>query len=345
LFEFPMIYKKFIRPLLFLFKPEFVHNFVICMANILPLRKKSYVSDEIDGKNFSFKLGYLNFKNRLGLAAGMDKDAKAIKLWNKLGFSHVEVGTVTPMPQSGNPKPRLFRLVKDEAIINRMGFNNQGPEKVRLNILRAKKKTHNGIIVGVNIGKNMNTPVKNASEDYQKCMEILYDSADYFSLNVSSPNTEGLRDLQSEKYLDELLAKINAKNSELSLKYKIPRRIIFLKVAPDLLNEEIEFIFNTAVKNEIDGIIATNTTIRRENIVCNINEEGGLSGKPLKKLSNEILIKFSVLNSENKLTLIACGGVFDKNNFKEKIKLGAELVQIYTGFVYEGPGIIKKILQ
>lgn len=315
------------------------------MANILPLRKKSYFSDEIDGKNFSFKLGYLNFKNRLGLAAGMDKDAKAIKLWNKLGFSHVEVGTVTPMPQSGNPKPRLFRLVKDEAIINRMGFNNQGAEKVRLNILRAKKKTHNGIIVGVNIGKNMNTPVKNASEDYQKCMEILYDSADYFSLNVSSPNTEGLRDLQSEKYLDELLAKINAKNSELSLKYKIPRRIIFLKVAPDLLNEEIEFIFNTAVKNEIDGIIAANTTIRRENIVCNINEEGGLSGKPLKKLSNEILIKFSALNSENKLTLIACGGVFDKNNFKEKINLGAELVQIYTGFVYEGPGIIKKILQ
>lgn len=289
----------------------------------------------------------ITFRNRLGLAAGFDKDGTAIRFWEALGFSHVEVGTVTPLPQPGNEKPRIFRLVKDNAIVNRLGFNNSGADALREKIVKARKSLSKDFIIGVNIGKNKNTLIEKAYEDYKTCLEKLYEQADYFTINISSPNTEELRKLQSEDYLDELLCEIQKTNSKLSKNKSDKKKVVFLKIAPDLTDEEIETIYSLAVKHDINGIIATNTTITCNGLNEKIYKEGGLSGKPLKQLSDKVLSRLKDLNDKNetnKLIVIGVGGVYDKDGYKDKIENGAELVQLYTGFIYEGPGILKKIL-
>ncbi|MBL7128873.1 MAG: quinone-dependent dihydroorotate dehydrogenase [Ignavibacteria bacterium] len=342
------MYKHVIRPFLFLFDPEKVHNFTMwffpLMVFLYPLFRLLYNPKKSNKKIY---VCGLTFRNRLGLAAGLDKDGTVIRFWEALGFSHIEVGTVTPLPQPGNEKPRIFRLIKDNAILNRLGFNNNGADALKRNIIKSRKSISEDFIIGVNIGKNKYTPIETAYEDYKICLEKLYEQADYFTINISSPNTEELRKLQGVDYLDELLSEIQKTNTELSCRKSCNKKVIFLKIAPDLTNEEIINICSLTVKHKINGIIATNTTITREGLFEKTEEEGGLSGKPLKQLSDNVLKKLNELNEkneENKIVLVGVGGVFDKKGFEDKLNDGAELVQIYTGFIYEGPGIIKKLL-
>lgn len=341
-----MIY-KLIRSILFRFDPETVHNMVFGVLPLIrwsfPLLRPFYSFEDISNK---FTIKDLKFRNRLGVAAGLDKNGELIEFWDAVGFSHVEVGTVTPLPQAGNPKPRLFRLIKDKGIINRMGFNNEGAEKLREKILASKKKTRKEFIVGVNIGKNKDTALEKASEDYVKCLDVLYDAGDYFTINISSPNTEGLRKLQEDKQLNNLLYEIIIKRNEIVRTKNLPEKCIFLKIAPDLSDDEIKKIYNAATYYGLDGIIATNTTVKRENLKTTINEEGGLSGKPVKQVSDKVLKKLNELNEGNKdFILIGAGGVFNKSDYKDKMISGAEIVQVYTGLIYEGFGITNKILK
>lgn len=336
------MYKIIIRPVLFLFDSEKVHNFTLSFVSkfifLHPLFKILYGCNAKEEIN----INGLVFKNRLGLAAGFDKNATAVRFWNALGFSHAEVGTVTPLPQSGNEKPRLFRLKKDLGIINRMGFNNKGADEIRKNILDARKHLPKDFIVGVNIGKNKNTPNEEAVNDYLTCFKKMYDVADYFTVNISSPNTKGLRELQEEESLRELLTKIKNLNKSLS-EFK-DEKIIFVKIAPDINDEQIRIIYNTVSDAGITGIILTNTTISRNNLKEKIKEDGGLSGKPLKNMADDVLQKFHKLNTDNKLILIGAGGVFTKDDYDKKISNGASLVQIYTGMIFEGPGIVRKLI-
>lgn len=340
-----MLY-KFARKIFFLFNPEFIHDAVINIFGFLtflhPFFKLIYHTDY---KN-PIKINNLEFNHPLGLAAGLDKDGEAIRFWDTLGFSYIEVGTVTPKQQPGNPKPRLFRLVRQESLLNRMGFNNKGAEELFENIKKAKPRLKNGIKIGVNIGKNKITENKNAADDYIYCLEKLFDDADYFVINISSPNTEGLRELQGEKYLNNLLSSVTEKNKEIADMRLVHPKEIFLKIAPDLTDEEISGIYYAAVKYKLTGIVAANTTIDKKGLPVNPEEQGGISGKYLKEKSDKVLKLLNELNtkSEYKLYLIASGGVFTKKDYEDKIKLGASLVQIYTGFIYEGPGILKKIL-
>ena len=339
-----MIYKKLIRPVLFLFDAESVHDFVLKFLSkssfLYPLFKKIYspvLNQEIIIKN-------IIFKNPLGLAAGFDKNGIAIRFWEAIGFSHVEIGTVTPLPQKGNEKPRIFRLKKDEALINRLGFNNRGTDEIRENILRAKRLVNKDFVIGVNIGKNKITPIKDAVNDYMICFRKMYDAADYFTINISSPNTEGLRMLHEKEHLEKLLAEIQNLNIEISKSKSSSVKCIFLKIAPDLTEEMTEMIYNVSVKHNITGIIATNTTVERINLKTAVSEQGGLSGKPLKPLSDNILKKLNRLNKNNELVLIGVGGIFNRSDYDDKINSGAIFIQIYTGFIYEGPAVIKNIL-
>ncbi len=338
---------KIARKIFFYFNPEKIHDFVIYSAAkfkfLYPLAKFLY---NPQSKN-EVKINGLIFRNPLGLAAGLDKDAEAIRFWDILGFSHIEVGTVTPLPQPGNEKPRLFRLIKNKALLNRMGFNNRGALEMKSEIEKIKKSLSKDFIIGVNIGKNKITPLESAKDDYTKCIEILFDAADYFTVNISSPNTEGLRELQSEQYLEDLLGTIYEKNYSESQKRNQNPKNIFLKIAPDLNDDEIKVLYYSAYKNKFTGIIATNTTIDKTGLNCSENEKGGISGVPLKKRSDYVLNLLNNLNKENnnKLYLIASGGVFNKTDFADKLNLGASLVQVYTGFIYEGPGIVKSILK
>jgi dihydroorotate dehydrogenase len=227
-----------------------------------------------------------------------------------------------------------------------MGFNNVGAEKLRKRILKAKKRVRKDFVIGVNIGKNKETPIENAFDDYAKCIEVLYDAADYFVINISSPNTPGLRTLHGNEELNTLLFEIIMKRNEIVKSTKQAEKCIFLKIAPDLNDEELESVYKTALNYGLNGIVATNTTITRENLLSNINEEGGLSGKPVKGLSDKVLKKLNELNGDNKeFVLIGVGGVFDKSDYKDKMILGADLVQVYTGLIYEGFGITNKILK
>lgn len=338
-------------------EPEIAHNFVLWCASkfkfTYPLVRMLYNPKNHKDK---FVIDNLEFKNRLGLAAGMDKNGEAILFWNALGFSHIEVGTVTPKPQKGNPKPRLYRLVDIEGLLNRMGFNNKGVEKVKANIEKAKRKFKNtSFILGVNIGKNKDTPLDKATNDYMYCFEKLFDVADYFTVNISSPNTAGLRKLQDEKYLSDLLKALQNRNTELSKQKGIPLKKIFIKISPDLNKIELSRIFEIAGKYNITGIIATNTSINHKfsfPVSKDASEsadifKGGISGKPIKSLSDEILSYLNTLklSSNYKPVLIASGGVFTKEDYKTKLANGASLVQVYTGFVYEGPLIVKKLLK
>jgi len=343
-----LLYKFLIKPIFFLFDPEEVHNKILDFVSKFTFLNPFFKFLYSPASGSVFEISGLKFRNKLGLAAGFDKNGIAIQFWESLGFSHIEVGTVTPLPQTGNPKPRIFRLKKDNALINRLGFNNKGAEEINKNILESKKYISKDFIVGVNIGKNKDTPIKDAFKDYKICFEKLYDAADYFTINISSPNTEGLRILHEEIYLDRLLSEIQKLNEDISKLKSSSLKCIFLKIAPDLNNEMIETVYKLARKNKITGLIATNTTVQRPKLKTIITEQGGLSGKPLKSMSDKVLKKFNDQNKknpDNPLTIIAVGGVFNKKDFDDKIKFGASIVQIYTGFIYEGPGIIKNLLK
>ncbi len=283
----------------------------------------------------------IDFPNPVGLAAGLDKNGEAIDAFDAMGFGFVEVGTVTPRPQPGNEKPRLFRLEEAEGIINRMGFNNHGVNYLVKN-LQSKRSN---IIVGVNIGKNKDTPVENGKDDYLLCMEKVYPYASYITVNISSPNTPDLRSLQFGDLLDDLLSSLKNKQKDLNKKYNkyIP---LALKIAPDLNDDEIKQIADSLLKKNFDGVIATNTTLSREGVVHlkNGNEAGGLSGKPVAKASTDVVRKLSGALG-GKLPIIGVGGISSGQDAQDKLDAGASLVQVYSGFIYQGPDLIKDILQ
>ncbi len=337
-----MLYKKIIRPALFKFDPEKVHDFTIKLlsAGLVPPLIRPFMGFE--DKKLEVTAGKLKFKNPIGLAAGMDKNATALGSWNALGFGFAETGTVTPLPQEGNEKPRMFRLPEYGGIINRLGFNNCGADRFEENLERIKDLLPKDFIVGVNIGKNKRTELDDAYQDYEFSFKRCFESADYFTINVSSPNTEGLRQLQQRKFLDEILKSLQALNKELDETYSSSTKDIYLKIAPDLTEGELDDILQVSIDNGLTGIIATNTTISRDTLPQGKYESGGLSGKPLEPIANSVL-KHIKKHSGDKLGVIACGGISTYDDVKEKLDLGASLVQIYTGLVYEGPGLIKKI--
>jgi len=280
----------------------------------------------------------LKFDNPVGLAAGFDKDAKLFDELASFGFGFVEIGTVTPLPQDGNPKPRLFRVKDDRGLINRMGFNNQGIEEV-VTRLRRKKSD---IIIGGNIGKNKDTPNEEAANDYAICFEKLFPYVDYFAVNVSSPNTPGLRDLQEKAPLTALLNSLQELNNK-----KDKRKPILLKIAPDLTNEQLDDIIEIVADTKIDGVVATNTTIDRSGLKTAKNKveaigNGGLSGKPVRLRSTQV-IKYLADKSNRAFPIIGVGGIHSAEDALEKLEAGATLLQVYTGFIYEGPSLVKRI--
>ena len=333
------MYNKLIKPFLFLFDPELVHDFVFFSIKIL--NKIPFVElilrsiYTINNPKLKRKVLGIDFPNPIGLAAGFDKDAKLFKELSNFGFGFIEVGTVTPLRQKGNPKKRLFRLEADDALINRMGFNNEGVESL---ITRLKKKKD--LIVGVNIGKNKNTDIQNSVNDYEFCFNKLHPYVDYFAINISSPNTPNLRLLQKKDALLKILKRLTFLNNN-----KSKQKPIFIKISPDIDNKQLEDIIDSVIETKLSGIIATNTTLSRENLNSNINlknESGGLSGKPLNDRSNEI-IRFISKKSKKSFIIIGVGGIQSSKDAIDKIKAGADLIQIYTGFIYKGPGLIKKI--
>jgi len=333
---------RIVRFFLFLFNPEFIHHItfkIIKIGGMIPGKmwlwrlifrlKDSRLEREVFG---------LKFDNPVGLAAGFDKDAKVFDELASFGFGFLEIGTVTPLPQDGNPKPRLFRVKDDSGLINRMGFNNQGIEAVVASLRRKKSN----IIIGGNIGKNKDTPNEEAANDYAICFEKLFPYVDYFAVNVSSPNTPGLRDLQEKAPLTALLNSLQELNNK---KYK--RKPILLKIAPDLTNEQLDDIIAIVADTKIDGVIATNTTIDRSGLKTPKNKveaigNGGLSGKPIGLRSTQV-IKYLADKSNRAFPIIGVGGIHSAEDALEKLAAGATLLQIYTGFIYEGPSLVKRI--
>jgi dihydroorotate dehydrogenase len=334
---------KFIKLFLFQFDPERIHYFVTGilqgaqrMWGVPKLIKAAYYFEHPSLEREVFGL---KFKNPVGLAAGFDKNGDNIHELANFGFGFIEVGTVTPLPQPGNDKPRMFRLPQDEALINRMGFNNKGVDVLAR---RLENVNREGLIIGGNIGKNKNTPNEDAVKDYIKCFDRLFDVVDYFVVNVSSPNTPGLRELQEKEPLKNILNTLQNKN----LKHGISRPIL-LKIAPDLTNEQLDDIVEIVQETKIAGVIATNTTISRDNLQSGeslLKESGGLSGKPLTNRSTEV-IRYLSQKSNQSFPIIGVGGIHSAKDAQEKIEAGAALVQLYTGFVYEGPGLVKRILK
>ncbi len=331
------MYKNLIRKFLFLFDPEKIHHFTFnFLRNIFKIPGASLffkTNFQIDHPLLEREVFGLKFKNPVGLAAGFDKDAKLYKELSQLGFGFIEIGTITPKPQSGNEKKRLFRLKEDQALINRMGFNNEGVEAA----VRRLKKNKN-VLIGGNIGKNKTTPNDQAAADYLYCFNALFPYVDYFIVNVSSPNTPNLRQLQEKAPLMELLRRLQEKNHE----QNIPKPIL-LKIAPDLSDLQLLDIIEIIAEIKIAGVIATNTTVSRDGLKSgNKKETGGLSGKPLKERSTEI-IRFLSEKSNKAFPIIGVGGIHSAEDAMEKLNAGASLIQLYTGFIYEGPGLIKAI--
>ena len=283
----------------------------------------------------------ITFPNCVGLAAGLDKDGEAIDAFHKMGFGHIEVGTVTPKPQSGNPKPRMFRVKEEEAIINRMGFNNKGVD----NLVENLKARRSNILVGVNIGKNKDTPLDEGKNDYLMCMEKVYPHAAYITVNISSPNTPGLRSLQYGELLNELLSELKVKQSVLTEDHGryVP---LALKIAPDLSEKEIDSIAVSLLENKFDAVIATNTTLDRQGIIGlqHAEENGGLSGCPLFHSSTAVIAKLHS-KLQKRIPIIGVGGINNAHDAQMKFDAGADLVQIYTGFIYQGPVLIKQIIK
>lgn len=331
------MYKTLIRPILFLFDPEKVHYFTFSLIRnvskipgFASLFQKLYLVNDIRLEREVFGL---KFRNPVGLAAGFDKDAKLYQELFDFGFGFIEIGTLTPKGQDGNPKKRLFRLQEDSAIINRMGFNNGGVIKA---VQRLKK--NKDVLIGGNIGKNKLTPNEDATSDYEICFEALFDYVDYFVVNVSSPNTPNLRELQDKEPLTALLQTLQNKNLQ-----KPMQKPILLKIAPDLTNEQLLDIIDIIKVTKIAGVIATNTTISREGLQSiNRIEMGGLSGKPLTNRATEV-IRFLSEKSNKAFPIIGVGGIHSAQDAIEKLEAGAVLIQLYTGFIYEGPALVKAI--
>ncbi|MAZ72517.1 MAG: dihydroorotate dehydrogenase (quinone) [Flavobacteriaceae bacterium] len=336
------MYKSLLRPLLFTSDPEKVHYFTFKMVKNLHKLGFAGIFRSIYKKTdtrLERNLFGLTFPNPVGLAAGFDKDAKLYKELANFGFGFIEIGTVTPKPQEGNPKKRLFRLKEDSAIINRMGFNNGGVAEAVQRLKKNPKPGQKGhVLIGGNIGKNKVTPNEEAVTDYILCFEALFNYVDYFVVNVSSPNTPNLRALQDKEPLTKLLKVLKTANAK-----KATPKPILLKIAPDLTNEQLLDIIEIVAETKIDGVIATNTTISREGLQSkNKTETGGLSGKPLTSRSTEV-IRFLSEKSNNAFPIIGVGGIHSAKDALEKIDAGASLVQLYTGFIYEGPALIKEI--
>jgi dihydroorotate dehydrogenase len=335
-----MIYEKVIRPLLFNKDPEWTHdNAKTILKGLSALRP---VCKALELCNFpaslnAIELFGIQFPNAIGLAAGMDKDADFVPAATALGFGHIEIGTVTPFGQSGNPKPRLFRFPEEEAIVNRMGFNSLGAEVVLKNLRSLPDKKKRRSPVGVNIGKAKNTPIEEAPQDYLSTFEKLADFADYFTLNVSSPNTPGLRKLQGKDSLNELLLTITKANNKRDK--KVP---ILLKIAPDLNFHELDDVIDLLFSNQMDGIIATNTTINRQGNRAIFKESGGLSGAPLDSMATDI-ISYISKSTDGKLPIIGVGGITDIESAGRKMDAGASILQVYTGLIYRGPSFPKKL--
>jgi dihydroorotate dehydrogenase len=339
------LYQNLLKPLLFRFAPERAHHLTVALLKLglaIPglggsLRKAYQINDARLERHF---LG-LKFKNPVGLAAGFDKDGRHYHAMAALGFGFVELGTVTPKPQDGNPLPRLFRLPTDEALINRMGFNNAGVDAL---VEQLKKPRPAGLVIGGNIGKNKSTPNELAINDYLYCFERLFPFVDYFVVNVSSPNTPDLRALQDKEPLMELLSTLQKKNHE----YRVPTPIL-LKIAPDLNEKQLDDILEIVQETAIAGVIATNTTISREGLVAGPIEleeigAGGLSGQPLRERSTEV-IRYLYEKSGKKLFIIGVGGIASARDAQDKFEAGAALVQVYSGLVYAGPELVKEICE
>ncbi|NJB72470.1 dihydroorotate dehydrogenase [Saonia flava] len=332
------MYKFLLRPVLFLFDPEKVHHFIFSGLKFLSkigfsgLFKAIYM---VEDKKLEREVFGLKFKNPVGLAAGFDKNALLYNELSDFGFGFIEIGTLTPKPQDGNPKKRLFRLKADKAIINRMGFNNEG---VFAAVERLKKEHR--VLIGGNIGKNKVTPNEEATQDYLICFDALFDHVDYFVVNVSSPNTPGLRELQDKEPLTSLLNQLKNANAK-----KECQKPILLKIAPDLTDDQLLDIIDIVKVTQIEGVIATNTTISREGLQSDqdlTKEMGGLSGKPLTNRSTEV-IKFLSEKSNKAFPIIGVGGIHCAQDAIDKLEAGAALVQLWTGFIYEGPALVKKI--
>ena len=337
------MYKLLIRPILFLLDPEKVHHLSFTFVKLLSklgfsgLFRSLYL---VNDKRLEREVFGIKFKNPVGLAAGFDKNAKLYNELSNFGFGFIEIGTVTPKPQDGNPKKRLFRLKADHAIINRMGFNNLGVYEAVENL----KKNHN-VIIGGNIGKNKITPNHLATKDYLICFDALFDHVDYFVVNVSSPNTPGLRELQDKEPLTALLMALKHENHKYAQNNQVIEKPILLKIAPDLTNDQLSDIIQIVEDTRISGIIATNTTIAREYLKSDydlVEEKGGLSGKPLSKRSTEV-IRFLSEKSNKAFPIIGVGGIHSAEDALEKLEAGADLIQLWTGFVYEGPALVKRI--
>ena len=336
---------KLLKPLLFLLPAEKAHYFTVDLLKFtlgIPIVGSLFRSFySVKDERLKRKVFGLEFENPVGLAAGFDKDGKAYKAMSALGFGFIEVGTVTPKPQDGNPQPRLFRLPEDNGLINRMGFNNAGVEAM---VERLKKGKPKGVIIGGNIGKNKLTPNENATSDYSICFETLFPYVDYFVVNVSSPNTPNLRALQDREPLTALLSHLQYLNNQ-----KESPKPILLKIAPDLTDSQLDDIIEIVAETKIEGVIATNTTISRSGLKTNDSTiknigNGGLSGLPVRNRSTEV-VKYLYEKSNRELKIIAVGGICSAEDAIEKLNAGAVLVQVYSGLIYSGPGLIKEINQ
>lgn len=338
------MYKQILRPLLFKFDPELIHEITVewlsragKLSPVLALLKKIYGNRTA---NLPVEVMGIHFPAPVGLAAGLDKDARCINALSSFGFGHLELGTVTPKPQPGNPLPRLFRIPEYQAIINRMGFNSGGIHPFLENVASTRKT----VPLGINLGKNAVTPIEQAADDYISGLRQLYLYADYFAINISSPNTKNLRELQSDDALDDLLEQIMRTRDELAAEFK--RKVpVAVKIAPDVENNNIPSLAGLLIRHQVDGVIATNTTIDHSAVTGSkhADETGGLSGKPLKNRANEVTaLLFHEL--KGRVPIIGVGGIFTADDAWQRLVAGAEMVQIYTGLIYNGPGAVADIV-
>jgi len=341
------LYTSILRPILFRLPAESVHEFALRSLSVALGSKaaRRVIAQRNQGEPFgTLKRFGLAFRNPVGLAAGFDKNGTAAQALSALGFGFIEVGSVTSKAQPGNPRPRLFRLPRDRALINRAGFNNCGAARLAENIRRREPDC----IIGVNIGKSRDVSLDDAILDYRNSFDAVYDVADYIAINVSSPNTPSLRELQRPEMLEDLLKGLQQRNEELAERQSLSqKKPLLLKIAPDLTAAEIQSIVEVATNQNVAGIIATNTTVRREGLQSSPAEieacgEGGLSGAPLSKQSNEVIALIYRMTN-GKLPIIGVGGIFTAADAWEKICAGASLIQLYTGFIYEGPGVARRI--
>jgi dihydroorotate dehydrogenase len=326
-----------IRPFLFGLDAEQAHELTLAALGATSHTPLKFAYKQARVKDATTLMG-ITFPNKVGLAAGLDKNGRYIDAFAEMGFGFIEVGTVTPKAQPGNPKPRMFRLPQKQALINRLGFNNEGLEAFINNVKRSKRP----VPIGLNIGKNAATPIENATEDYLTCLRGVYAHADYVTVNISSPNTKNLRALQSDEALDALLSTLNAEREKLAQTHskQVP---LALKIAPDLDEAQIDVIATTLLRHNIDGVIATNTTISREAVkgLAHAEEAGGLSGAPVLEASNAVIRRLRKKLGKS-FPIIGVGGILSAADAQEKIKAGADLVQIYTGLIYEGPALVSR---